>query len=62
MVTDTTDRIAHLLLASAYGVEEALELPRPFHVDVLLPDACVQAPGKLVTRVDSDDILDLTVV
>ena len=57
-----TDRAAHLLLASAYGVEEPLELPRPFHVDVLLPDAGVQAPRELVAGVDGDDVLHLEVV
>ena len=57
-----TDRAAHLLLASANGVEEPLELPRPFHVDVLLPDAGVQAPRELVAGVDGDDVLHLEVV
>ena len=57
-----TDRGAHLLLASAYCVEEPLELPRPFHVDVLLPDAGVQTPRELVARVHPDDVLDLPVM
>lgn len=52
----------YLFLPPSNGVKESLQLPRPLDVDVLLPDAGVEAPGELVARVHRDDVLHLEVV
>lgn len=52
----------NLLLSPFYIVQEPLQLARPLDVDVLLPDAGVQAPRELVARIHRNDVLDFEVV